>query len=235
MTPPTTLPPLVRGQWLPMTYEEFLAWKPDGLQGEWVDGKGIIFVTTSERHVRVQRLLVNLLTTFLDVFGLGEVFSAPFQMRLRSGASGREPDVMVVRREHLDRVQRHWLQGPADLVVELMSEESAGIDRRDKYFEYERAGVPEYLLVDTRVGRRGFEFYRLDAAATYHAVEPDEQGRYHSEVLPGFWLDPTWLWQDPLPKSEELMLQIAPNAYRRYLRALLGEAGRGEAPAGASA
>lgn len=235
MAQPPTLPPLVRGQWLPMTYEEFLAWKPDGLQGEWVDGKGIIFVTTSERHVRVQRLLVNLLTTFLNVFGLGEVFAAPFQMRLQSGASGREPDVMVVRREHLDRVQRHWLDGPADLVVELMSEESASIDRRDKYFEYERAGIPEYLLVDTRVGRRGFECYRLSAGGVYDAVVPDAQGRYHSQVLPGFWLDPNWLWQDPLPRPEELLLQIAPDAYRRYLRALLDEADRGATSTGASA
>jgi Uma2 family endonuclease len=235
MVRPPTLPPLVRGQWLPMTYEEFLAWVPDGAQAEWVDGKGIIFVTTSARHAQLGLFLKRLVAAFLALFELGRVFDAPFEMRLRSGASRREPDILVVLNEHRDRVQRHWLDGPADLVIELVSEHSVALDRVDKRREYEAAGVTEYLIVDTREGEQGFEFYRLAEAGLYRPVAPDQQGRYHSQVLPGFWLDPTWLWQDPLPMPEELMLQIAPDAYRRYLRALLGEAGRGEAPAGASA
>ena len=32
----------------------------------------------------------------------------------------------------------------------------------------------------------------------------DGEGHYHSRVLPGFWLDPNWLWQDPLPDPDAL-------------------------------
>ncbi len=53
-----------------MTYEEFLQWVPDGVQAEWVDGE-VFIVTTSARHVRLSRLLVNLLSSFLAMFGLG--------------------------------------------------------------------------------------------------------------------------------------------------------------------
>jgi Uma2 family endonuclease len=93
-----------------------------------------------------------------------------------------------------------------------------------KRAEFERAGIPEYPIVDTRPGQYGFAYLRLDADGRYQSVEPDDEGRYHSAVLPGFWLDPRWFWQDPLPDPNRLMLQIAPDAYRRYLAWLLAEA-----------
>jgi hypothetical protein len=36
----TILPEVVREQWFPMTWEEFLEWSPDEGQSEWVDGRG---------------------------------------------------------------------------------------------------------------------------------------------------------------------------------------------------
>ncbi len=42
MVQSSTLPPLVRGKWYPMTYEEFLAWAPDGLRTEWTDGEELV-------------------------------------------------------------------------------------------------------------------------------------------------------------------------------------------------
>jgi Uma2 family endonuclease len=221
MAQPTTLPPLVRGEWVPMTYEEFLEWIPDGLQGEWVDGRGTIFVTTSERHVRFLVLFTRLFSTYVDLFQLGRVIPAPFQMRLDVRPSGREPDLMVVLTAHLDRVRRYWLEGPADFAVEFVSEHTAESDLRDKLREYEAAGVPEYLAIETREGRDGVWFHRLDENGRYRRVEPDNRGRYHSAVLPGFWFDPAWFRQDPLPTAEDLLLEIAPDAYEAWITAKL--------------
>ena len=53
----------------------------------------------------------------------------------------------------------------------------------------------------------------------YQAIEPDVQGRYHSAVLPGFWLDPDWFRQDPLPDAEDLLFEMAPDAYWAWLLA----------------
>jgi len=36
-------------------------------------------------------------------------------------------------------------------------------------------------------------------------------------VLLGFWLDPAWLTQEPLPKPLAMMQQIAPDALRAAL------------------
>ena len=223
MAQPTVLPPLVRGEWTPMTYEEFLAWAPAGMRTEWTDGEGIAYVTASDRHQALILLVAALLDTFARVFGLGRVGTAPYPMVLQPGGPHREPDVLFLRTENLDRWTEQRLHGPADLVVEVLSEDTAREDLGRKREQYATIGVREYLILDARPGRQEFAYLRWDEAGRYEPVAPDTEGRYHSTVLPGFWLDPAWFRQDPLPGVERLMLRIAPAAYRRYFERLLAE------------
>lgn len=167
MAQPSTLPPLVRGEWLPMTWEEFVAWSPDEGQSEWVDGAGIAHVSNSERHVRLVVFPTRMLGQYVAVFGLGEVFAEALLMRLPSRPSGRMPDVMVVGNDARDRVLEYWLDGPALLVVEVVSEESAARDLVEKRAEYERAGIAEYPVVEARPGHAGTTLLRLDPDGRY--------------------------------------------------------------------
>jgi hypothetical protein len=59
--------------------------------------------------------------------------------------------------------------------------------------------VREYWLIDPRPGKQQASFFQRTPEGSYTPVPPDEQGRYHSAVLAGFWLRPGWLWQEPLP------------------------------------
>ena len=188
-----------REQRLRMTYDEFLA-LDDHVHAEWVNGEVTIFVPSTIRHARVVRFLVALLSLYAERFDLGEVLTAPVEMRLVPGRSSREPDILFVARAHADRLVPGRLEGPADLVIELISDDSVTRDRRDKFAEYEAAGVPEYWIVDPRERHERANFYRLGPNHRYEEALPDAAGRYHAAVLPGFWLDPTWLWQTPLPK-----------------------------------
>ncbi len=120
------------------------------------------------------------------------VLSAPFQMKLERG---REPDLLFVASEHLERLKEAYLEGPADLVVEIVSPESVGRDRGEKFCEYEQAGVPEYWLIDPL--REQAEFCQLGAQGRYRMVMPEAGEIYHSAVVPGFWLRVAWLWQPP--------------------------------------
>jgi Uma2 family endonuclease len=215
------LPPLVRGQWTKMTYEDFLAWAPEGLRTEWRDGEGIVYVSASDRHQAVIELVLSLLSGFVRVFGLGRVGFAPYAMLLQPGGPHREPDVLFVQGEHLDRWTAQRLHGPADLVVEVLSEDTAREDRGLKRDEYEALGVSEYVMIDARPGRQEFIYQRLDDLRRYQPVAPDEHGRYHSAVLTGFWLNPEWFRRDPLPDVEDLLLTIAPDAYEAWILAKL--------------
>ena len=127
----------------------------------------------------------------------GHVTGCSFHQR-----SGREPDILFIVRDHLDRLKETHLDGPADLAVEVVSPESVGRDRGEKFYEYEQAGLPEYWLVDPQ--RERAEFYQLQGDRYRLAFEGDE-GEYRSSALTGFWLRVEWLWQEPLPRIVDVL------------------------------
>lgn len=226
MVQSSTALPLLRGVPIPMTWDEFIAWDVEG-KSEWVDGEGIAYVSNSIRHGRLMMLLASLLDRFVRVHDLGEVFMDRLLMRLEQRPSGRMPDVLVVDHAGVGRLRDRWLEGPALLAVEIVSDDSVERDTVEKRAEYERAGVAEYVIIEGRDNRRGFTYLRLDDDGRYQPVEPDADGRYHSAVLPGFWFDPEWFGQDPLPEVDDLLLEIAPDAYEAWLLARI-QARRGD-------
>ena len=231
MARPVIKPPSGQEQRLTMSYEEFLEWADEDSHAEWVDGEVIVFMPPKRVHQRLLNFLSVLLSTYARFFGFGEVLEAPFEMRLGRGKPSREPDLLFVAREHLDRLTEERLNGPADLIVELVSDSSVARDYEEKFREYEAAGVREYWICDPRPGTQQTAFYQLTAEGKYQAVPPDAEGRYHALVLPGFWLDPAWLWQEPLPDPLTALATIAPQALRGALTA--AESGRqaeGETP-----
>jgi Uma2 family endonuclease len=211
-------PRLVPGTRVPMTYDEFWALEtPEGLKVEWVDGEAIVHMGVLTRHARQSGFSFNLLSGFVRIFDLGEVFYDQLAMDIPARPSVRLPDILFVSRARAALLKREGLFGAADLVMEFLSEDSITRDFREKYAEYQRAGVLEYVIVDSREGKRRFAFCRLNATGSYEEVQPDAQGRYHSVALPGFWLDPRWFWQEPLPIVERLLFEIAGDAYLTWL------------------
>jgi len=143
---------------------------------------------------------------FVETFNLGWIRSAPFNMQLPHLERGREPDILFVSKERLDIVQSSNLSDAADLVIEIVSPESVGRDRGEKFVEYEAAGVREYWLIDP--DREQAEFYQLADTGRYRLITSDENGLFHSSVLPDFWLKVDWLWQDPLPKVLDVIREL---------------------------
>ena len=134
---------------------------------------------------------------FVEAHQLGLVLSAPFQMRLATRPSGREPDLLFVSSDRLDRLKEMYLDGPADLAVEVVSADSQTRDRVDKFYEYEQGGVREYWLIDP--ARQEAEFYLLGDDNVYHPTAVGADSEFHSAVLQGLRLKVEWLWQEPLP------------------------------------
>jgi len=186
-----------------ISYEEFLDWVDEDALAEWVDGEIIMATPASIRHQDIAKFLLRLLDQYVEINDLGKVIIAPFQMKL---VSGREPDIMFVSNEHIDRIEETYLDGPADMVVEIVSPESMMRDRGEKYFEYESGGVSEYWLIDPI--REQAEFYRLGDDRHYRTILPNEDGIYHSEAIKGFWINVSWLWKEPLPYVAEVWKEL---------------------------
>src|SRR5260370_20113085 len=104
-----------------ITYEEFLEWADEDTPAEWVDGEVILMSPASDPHQTLLVFLGALLLHFVEARGSGRILVAPFQMRLATRPSGREPDIVFIAKHHLDRLKRTFLDGPADLVVEIVS------------------------------------------------------------------------------------------------------------------
>jgi len=198
---------------LAMSYEAWRGWAGESTQAEWANGEGITFVPPTVLHAQLSRFLFFLTGLFVEARDLGEMFSAPIEMRL--ARSAREPDLLFLAHHHRHRLKETRLLGPADLVIEIVSPESSRRDRVEKLAEYEEAGVPEYWLFDPRPRRRTADFFHL-RDGRYGGAPLDADGRHHSTVLPGFWLRPAWLWDDPLPNVLACLAEIAPDLFGRH-------------------
>ena len=178
-----------------MSYEDYLLWSTEDKHAEWVNGEVIVHMPPSEIHQALLVFLVRLLGTFLSWHNLGKLLVAPFEMKLGPRGPARQPDILFVSVKHLDRLTAQRLDGPADLVIEIVSNDSVRRDRYDKLLEYGKAGVREYWVIDPRPGKQRADFLQLDETGDYALIATEDDERYASAVLPGFWLRPAWLWQ----------------------------------------
>ena len=163
-------------------------------------------MTASDRHQNLVSWLISILRIFVESTNLGWLRPAPFNMQLPHINRGREPDILFVCRERLDIVQTSHLSDAADLVIEIVSPESIGRDRGEKFVEYEAAGVRKYWLIGP--DRQQAEFYTLADDERYRLL-PTADGVFRSKVLPDFWLEVAWLWQEPLPKVLDVARKLA--------------------------
>jgi Uma2 family endonuclease len=80
-------------------------------------------------------------------------------------------------------------------------------DLRTKASAYQQHGVAEYWVVD---GERKIVMRHLlgaDPRGPYQ-VHEYAQGRLESQAILGFWLDVSWLWEDPLPDELACLSRI---------------------------
>lgn len=202
---------------LNMTFEEFLDWCDEDTYAEWVDGEVHVYsapnkeefpVTSpaSQKHQQVGSFLETLLHLYTQQHKQGLVLRAPFSMRLPDLNRAREPDILFVASARSHLIHNTFLDGAADLVIEIVSPESIRRDRADKFIEYESAGVKEYWLIDP--DRQVAEFYQLGDDGRYRPAALAADGIYRSQVIAGFWLRVAWLWQTPLPSTLDILREL---------------------------
>lgn len=131
-----------QGNW---SEQEYLALSGNRLV-EFSGGRIEVLTMPTWTHQRIVRLLFQILYSFVNDHGLGEVIFAPMSVRLWDGKF-RQPDIAFLLAEHGNRIHEPYWDG-ADLVVEVVSNDDRRRDLETKRFEYARAGIGEYWIVD---------------------------------------------------------------------------------------
>ncbi|MBC8098174.1 MAG: Uma2 family endonuclease, partial [Armatimonadetes bacterium] len=122
------------GDWCEYVDGQVIKLYPNG--ATWMDNNFIFCIHT-------------FLSAYCGLRPVGQVFRAPFVIALPAFPQRRrEPDLMV--RLHTSAAILHptYLEGAADICIEVVSPESVTRDYADKLVEYEQGGVGEYWVLD---------------------------------------------------------------------------------------
>lgn len=179
----------------------------EGMRTEW--NAGIVEhykVTNNVKHEQIIIFLTILLHLYLSRRGIGLLVGNSVPMYVGDDKPSREPDLTVVLTANRERIRPTYVDGVADLVVEVVSPESTERDRGIKFVEYEAAGVPEYWLIDPV--RSEASVYVLGEDKHYFTQVSDANGRLQSAILPSFAFSPEMLWRETVPSGTELIALV---------------------------
>ena len=130
-----------------LTYAHYVLFPDDGRRHEIIDGDHVVNPAPSPRHQAIVLALANQLLQRVQQPGLGQVFVSPIDVEL-SPHDIVQPDLVLILKEHREIITPKKIKGAPDLIVEVLSDSSEQLDRTLKRELYQRAGVPEYWIVD---------------------------------------------------------------------------------------
>lgn len=166
-------------------YDDFLLFPEDGKRHEIIDGDHFMTPSPNTKHQRISFKLSATFADFLTTHRLGEVFAAPYDVVL-SDEDIVEPDLLFISTARAAIITEKNIQGPPDLVVEILSAGTRKIDEVVKRKLYERYGVREYWIVDPEL--EGIKIYRLTDQGYVRTAELAREANdtLSTPLLPGF-------------------------------------------------
>jgi Uma2 family endonuclease len=150
------------GTW---TYEDLFTLPDDSRRYEIVEGELYEMPSQGMDHATA---VMNLITLLLPIATARRArwLTAPLDVFL-PGAEPVQPDILMILPDGAARLVPRGIEGPPDLVIEVLLPASRGRDRLLKRSLYARAGVREYWLVDLEA--RTIEILALDRDAFHLA------------------------------------------------------------------
>ena len=148
-----------------LTYEDYLS-TPDDKRYELLDGELVLAPAPRTTHQRTLLELTLTVGRHVKDHSLGEIFTAPTDVFL-TDTDVVQPDLSFISRERADIITELSIQGPPDLVIEVLSPSTASRDRGYKRTLYAQHGVREYWMAGVEsatitvllLGEDGFEVF----------------------------------------------------------------------------
>jgi Uma2 family endonuclease len=150
----------------------------DQYRYEVIDGDLYLTPVPAWGHQRGLMKLALWVGNWVYGHGLGEMVPAPVGVVLDK-ENGVQPDLIYISRERAHIISERGVEGPPDLVVEVLSPSTSARDRGIKMRRYAAAGVPHYWLLDAlapaveayRLGQQGYELVGVFGPGTVFRPE----------------------------------------------------------------
>jgi Uma2 family endonuclease len=173
-----------------LDYSDYAATPDDGKRYEIIDGELYSTSSPGTMHQRVSGRLVRQLDDYFEPRGIGEIFHAPIDLIL-----GHHdifvPDILVVGDPA--SVTHRAIEGPPQLVVEILSPSTRAQDCGVKARRYAELGIRHYWIVDPE--ERRIEFHRLTDGGYRCTHEARGDGTVTDLGWDGLTIDLTTLWR----------------------------------------
>ncbi len=132
------------------TYQDYLDLPDDGQRYEIIEG--VLYMSNAPNidHQFAVSEIHGELRQFVKAHKLGYVLTAPFEVHLAEKTRPVQPDVLFIKTERWPGAGAKFFEGAPDLVVEVLSPSTAHVDKHIKFDAYEKAGIPEYWLVNPK-------------------------------------------------------------------------------------
>ncbi len=172
-----------QGRW---TYADWEALPDDGYIYEVIDGALYMTTAPGTFHQWIVISLVQYLAIPAKAQGLGYAFTSPIGV-LMPGCDPVQPDFVFVRQSNASIIYDRRIRGVPDLIIEILSPNSAIYDTQVKMQAYAHASVPEYAIIDPRT--HTLDYYRLQAPGQYESAQHfSGSDEIRFDCLPGVML-----------------------------------------------
>lgn len=134
-----------------LTYEDYRQLPDDGKRYELIEGEVHMVAAPTTEHQRISSNLIMAIGTHVRESSLGSLFAAPTDVVL-SRWDVVQPDILFVSKARERIITETRIDGPPDLIIEILSPSTASLDQLVKRQLYARHGVREFWLVSPEAG-----------------------------------------------------------------------------------
>jgi Uma2 family endonuclease len=127
------------------TVEDFLLLAEIKTPCQLINGELVMSPAPSPNHQRVSKKLFKIIDKATQ--GMGELFYAPIDLYI-DNKNVFQPDLIYLSEENKKYLTDRGIEGPVDLVVEIISPSNSYTDRNQKKNSYLKFGINEYWIVD---------------------------------------------------------------------------------------
>lgn len=163
------------------TAEDYLK-LPQGAPYQLIGGKLIMNPSPIPYHQEISRKLSQKIGSFIEENNLGTLYYAPLDVILGE-QEAYQPDIIFISNDNANIIGEKNIQGAPDMVIEILSPETAYYDLREKFRVFEERGVKEYWIVDP--GLKKIEIYENQDKKFKIYSEAEGEGVVSSKLLDG--------------------------------------------------